>query len=164
MPEREPDARALDVPPEHVVRSSLGRGWHGLDAAEILHPEDDFAVPALPHHVLVFNLGCPTAATERASGRTGQLRPEGVMILPGSFSPYHLARPFKAATGVPPHRYVIRRWVERARLLLATTDRPLDAIAQAVGFAGAGHLGRLFRRHLGVTPAAYHWDLKGCSG
>src|SRR6516225_8587474 len=33
-------------------------------------------------------------------------------------SAYHFARQFKAATGLPPHRYVITRRVERARQLL----------------------------------------------
>src|SRR5258708_14997514 len=35
-------------------------------------------------------------------------------------SPYHFARQFKAATGLPPHQYVITRRVERAQHLLRT--------------------------------------------
>ncbi len=34
---------AFDVPPEHIVRSSKGKGWNGIDIAEIVHPLDDFA-------------------------------------------------------------------------------------------------------------------------
>jgi AraC-like DNA-binding protein len=30
-------------------------------------------------------------------------------------NPYHFARQFKAATGLPPHQYVILRRVERAK-------------------------------------------------
>jgi AraC family transcriptional regulator len=33
-------------------------------------------------------------------------------------SAYHFARQFKAATGLPPHQYVIMRRVERAKQLL----------------------------------------------
>src|SRR5262249_46639102 len=41
-------------------------------------------------------------------------------------SPYHFARQFKAATGLPPHQYIIVRRVERARQLLqAGTDLSL---------------------------------------
>ena len=41
-------------------------------------------------------------------------------------SPYHFARQFKAATGLPPHQYVIMRRVERAKLILqAGTDLSL---------------------------------------
>jgi len=72
-----------------------------------------------------------------------------------NLSPYHFARLFKASTGFSPHQYVIRRRVERARLLLATTDRPLAFIAQEVGFASGSHLARHFRRLLGVPPSDY---------
>ncbi len=64
---------AFDVPPEHIVQSSRGKGWHGIDIAEIIHPLDDFALPAIPRHVLVVNLGSPTEVRERLVGRQGHL-------------------------------------------------------------------------------------------
>lgn len=73
MSENNLEPGVFDVPPEHIVLSSGGRNWHGLDAAEIIHPLDDFSVPALPRHILVFNLGTPMAAIERRSGRAGHL-------------------------------------------------------------------------------------------
>jgi AraC family transcriptional regulator len=287
-PEDEGQVQGWDVPLEQIVGSSGGRGWRGLDAAEIVHPVDDFAVPALPRHVLVFNLGTPMAATERHTGHAGHLGDEGVMILPAgmprdwhldrcgevrhlhlyldpwlvsavateaelnpdrveireafgasdqrlallgvsllaelrtgdplgriyadglatalaahllrhhssltravlrgpntlppatlkrateyieahladdlslaalagaaNYSPYHFARLFKASTGTAPHGYIIRRRVERARLLLASTNWPLAHIAQEVGFASGSHLARHFRRLLGVAPSNY---------
>ncbi len=288
MPQDESAARTWDVPPEQVVASSSGRHWDGVDAAEVLHPRPDFAIPAHRRHVLVFNLGTPMAATERRSGRAGFLGDDGVMILPAGtardwhvdsaaevrhlhvyldpivvrgvaadadldpdrveladafgvpaphmahaamallgelrtrapagrayaealatvlavrllrhhssvsqsslrgpsrlppsalrratayiednlaedvglaavadaahFSPYHFARLFKEATGVSPHQYIVRRRVERARVLLATTDRSLAAIAREVGFASGSHLALHFKRLLGTTPSAY---------
>lgn len=68
-------------------------------------------------------------------------------------SPYHFARLFRASTGLSPHQYVIRRRVERARLLLASTDRSLASIAQDVGFASGSHLATHVRRLLGVPPS-----------
>lgn len=50
-------------------------------------------------------------------------------------SPYHLARSFKAAIGLSPHQYVIRRRVERAKTLLIDTDLSIVDVAGAVGFA-----------------------------
>src|SRR5215471_5919359 len=50
-------------------------------------------------------------------------------------SPYHFARQFKTATGLPPHQYVILRRVERARQLLRTaTDLSLAEVALHAGF------------------------------
>ena len=69
-------------------------------------------------------------------------------------SPYHFARTFARATGMPPHRYVVARRVERAREQLVATRRPIVAIALDLGFASQGQLHRAFRRHLGTTPGA----------
>lgn len=41
----------FDVPSEHIVQSSGGKGWNEFDVAEVIHPHDDFALPALPRHV-----------------------------------------------------------------------------------------------------------------
>ena len=67
-------------------------------------------------------------------------------------SPYHFARSFKAATGLPPHRYVIQRRVERAKALLANTDLTIAEVARAVGFSNQSHLAFHVGRLLGVSP------------
>jgi AraC family transcriptional regulator len=278
----------FDVPLEHIVQSSSGKGWHGLDVAEIIHPLDDFALPALPRHILVINLSAPSTIQERLAGRQGHLGTGNVVILPagapttwhleregevrhlhlylsptliqqiatsadidpdtvefvdtlGMFdprietialsllselrseglggrlyveslanilgihllrqhssvkqpslprsvgldsstlrrvstyieehlaedlslselaavaylSPYHFARLFKASTGFAPHQYVIGRRIERAKLLLSTTNWSLAAIAHAVGFAHESHLALHFKRLTGLLPSSY---------
>ena len=278
----------FDVPLEHIVQSSSGKGWHGLDVAEIIHPLDDFALPALPRHILVINLSAPSNIQERLAGRQGHLGTGNVVILPagapttwhleregevrhlhlylsptliqqiateadidpdtvefvdtlGMFdprietialsllselrseglggrlyveslanilgihllrqhssvkqpslprsvgldratlrrvstyieehlaedlslselaavaylSPYHFARLFKASTGFAPHQYVIGRRIERAKLLLSTTNWSLTAIAHAVGFAHESHLALHFKRLTGLLPSSY---------
>jgi len=278
----------FDVPLEHIVQSSSGKGWHGLDVAEIIHPLDDFALPALPRHILVINLSAPSTIQERLAGRQGHLGTGNVVILPagapttwhleregevrhlhlylsptllqqiatsadidpdtvefvdtlGMFdprietialsllselrseglggrlyveslanilgihllrqhssvkqpslprsvgldratlrrvstyieehlaedlslselaavaylSPYHFARLFKASTGFAPHQYVIGRRIERAKLLLSTTNWSLAAIAHAVGFAHESHLALHFKRFTGLLPSSY---------
>jgi AraC family transcriptional regulator len=68
-------------------------------------------------------------------------------------SVYHFARQFRAATGLPPHQYVIARRVERARhLLQAGSELSLADLAAHVGFSDQSQLGRHFKRLLGVTP------------
>jgi len=69
-----------------------------------------------------------------------------------ALSPRHLSRLFKEATGLPPHRYVVRRRVERARDLLLGGDLPLPVVAQAVGFFDQPHLTRHVKTLLGATP------------
>lgn len=65
-----------------------------------------------------------------------------------------LLRYFKKEFGIGPHSYLVRLRVERARYLLARGQPPIE-VATAVGFADQGHLGRHFRRIVGVTPGEY---------
>lgn len=73
--------------------SSNGRGWSGIDAAEVHHPQDDFGLPAIPRHVLVVNLASPFEAKERLRGREGYMDSGGIVLLPaGAPSEWHLER------------------------------------------------------------------------
>src|SRR3981081_3490181 len=49
-------------------------------------------------------------------------------------SPYHFARLFKRSTGVPPHRFVVRQRITRARAFLAAQELSIAQIAPRVGF------------------------------
>lgn len=62
---------------------------------------------------------------------------------------------FRKGLGQPPHRFLLNLRVARARELLATTDLPIAEIALACGFSHQEHMTRMFRREIGVTPAAY---------
>jgi AraC family transcriptional regulator len=70
-------------------------------------------------------------------------------------SSLYLIRAFKHAFGEPPHRYVVRRRIERAKDLLRTTDMPVAQVAFAVGFSSQSHLSDWFQRVVGVSPALY---------
>src|SRR5262249_11289939 len=67
-------------------------------------------------------------------------------------SAYHFARQFKAATGLPPHQFVIMRRVERAKLLLQGDDLSLAEVAAHAGFSGQSVFCHHFKRLVGVTP------------
>ncbi len=67
----------------------------------------------------------------------------------------HFCRAFRASTGYSPHQYLLHQRVERAKTLLAQGKMPLCDIAQSVGFADQSQFTRTFRRHAGITPAAY---------
>src|SRR5215472_389310 len=64
----------------------------------------------------------------------------------------HFARSFKQAFGVPPHRYLLTRRIERASALLRDTDLPVTAIAFQTGWGSLGTFGRVFRDVTGHTP------------
>jgi AraC family transcriptional regulator len=71
-------------------------------------------------------------------------------------SPYHFARQFKAATGLPPHQYVILRRVERAKQLLqAGTGLSLADVAARAGFSDQSQFSHHFKRLVGVAPGQF---------
>jgi AraC family transcriptional regulator len=71
-------------------------------------------------------------------------------------SVYHFARQFKAATGLPPHRYVILRRVERAKhLLQARVDLSLAEVAVDAGFSDQSQFSHHFTRLVGATPGRF---------
>jgi AraC family transcriptional regulator len=76
-------------------------------------------------------------------------------------SPYHFARQFKAATGMPPHEYVITRRVERAKQLLqGGADISLAEVAAQAGFSDQSQFSRHFKRLLGITPGQFRMSAR----
>ncbi|MFI1919164.1 GlxA family transcriptional regulator [Nocardia sp. NPDC020380] len=69
-------------------------------------------------------------------------------------SPRTLARRLRDRLGLSPTEYVHRLRVGRAATLLATTREPVDAIANAVGYADPAAFRRVYRRHTGEAPTA----------
>lgn len=65
----------------------------------------------------------------------------------------HFARCFKDAFGVPPHRYLLTRRIERAKALLRDTDLPITDIAFQTGWNSLGTFGRVFRDITGESPS-----------
>lgn len=64
----------------------------------------------------------------------------------------HFARSFKEAFGIPPHRYLLTRRIERATTLLRDTDLPVTEIALRTGWRSVGTFGRIFRDIAGDSP------------
>lgn len=66
----------------------------------------------------------------------------------------HFKALFRAALGVPTHRYVVRRRVARAAALIKAGGMPLTQVALETGFAHQSHLARAMRNVMGRTPGA----------
>ena len=64
----------------------------------------------------------------------------------------HFARSFKVAFGLPPHRYLLTRRIERATALLRDSDLGITEIALRTGWRSLGTFGRTFRDVTGLSP------------
>jgi AraC-like DNA-binding protein len=67
----------------------------------------------------------------------------------------HFMRAFRASFGHSPHRFIMRRRLERAQGLMLTSGTPLGQIALECGLADQSHLTRLFRRFVGESPGMW---------
>jgi AraC family transcriptional regulator len=74
---------------------------------------------------------------------------------------FWLRREVRAATGLPPHRYVVARRVERARQLLqAGADVSLAEVAALAGFSDQSQFTHHFKALLGVTPRQFRMSAR----
>jgi transcriptional regulator GlxA family with amidase domain len=64
----------------------------------------------------------------------------------------HFARSFKDAFGLPPHRYLLTRRIEKAAALLRDTNLAITEIAFQTGWNSLGTFGRTFRDITGESP------------
>jgi transcriptional regulator GlxA family with amidase domain len=67
----------------------------------------------------------------------------------------NFARVFGRSVGISPGAYVQSLRLERARLLLETTDLRLEELARRCGFGSVDALRRVFARNLQVSPTEY---------
>ncbi len=74
-------------------------------------------------------------------------------------SVFHFCRAFKKSTGAAPYKFQTARRIEKARLLLETTDFTITDIAPMVGYETPQAFARMFRQVVGQTPTAYRQRL-----
>lgn len=70
-------------------------------------------------------------------------------------SRYHFSRSFKATFGMPPHRFVTGRRIDKARQLLAQPHMSIADIASGTGFNSVANFSRTFRELHGMTPSDF---------
>lgn len=132
-------ANALAI---HLLRKHSSLGW-GARWKAAREPTGGLSAHALKHALdfIDYNLAENISLAQMAT----------VVNL----SPRHFSRMFKLSTGLPPHRYVIRERVEKAKALLANTDLPVGEIALACGFSHQAHLTHHFSRLVGASPKKF---------
>lgn len=80
-----------------------------------------------------------------------------VANLAGEFyvTPNYLSRLFKRATGEGCNEYIVRKRIEQAKSLLATTTLKAGEIAIMVGYHDMNYFSLAFKKHTGVSPIKY---------
>ncbi|WP_244497574.1 AraC family transcriptional regulator [Mesorhizobium sp. Root695] len=77
------------------------------------------------------------------------------MAAVAGLSRMYFAAQFRAATGIRPHVFLLRRRIDRAKQMLIETEMTLVDVALSVGFQNQAHFTTVFRRFVGETP--YRW-------
>lgn len=67
----------------------------------------------------------------------------------------HLRFLFRRALGTSPVRYLQRLRVERAKMMLSSSDMKVTAVARSVGYTDMASFRRLFRRFTSKTPRSF---------
>jgi AraC-like DNA-binding protein len=67
----------------------------------------------------------------------------------------HFAAQFRAATGLRPHEYLLRRRVECAQQRLLSPNAAVIEVAVELGFQTQAHFTNVFKRFVGQPPHAW---------
>jgi len=92
-------------------------------------------------------------AKDRMDAASHQEWPVELLARVSGASEAHFARSFKDAFGIPPHRYLLTRRIERATAMLRDTDLSITEIAFETGWSSLGTFGRTFRDITGESPS-----------
>jgi len=101
--------------------------------------------------------GAAPTAVERAlatmRGPLDRPLPLATLAEVAGLSPFHFARTFRQATGIPPGRFLAALRLERAKALLLTTDLSVTEICFAVGYDSIGTFTTRFTQLVGLSPS-----------
>jgi AraC family transcriptional regulator len=67
----------------------------------------------------------------------------------------YFSHAFKAATGIAPYRWHMQARIRQVQALLMRKQTSLTEVAAVAGFSDQAHFTRVFKQHVGVTPAAW---------
>jgi len=85
----------------------------------------------------------------------GRALPLKEMAAVAGMSKHHFLRVFRRLTGSTPHQYLISARLRRAALALASSRRPVIAVALEAGFGDLSTFNKTFRAAFGLTPTQY---------
>jgi two-component system response regulator YesN len=68
-------------------------------------------------------------------------------------NPNYLSRIFKQQTGISLKEYITKKKMEKARILIQTTNLPISIIAAKVGFDNFSHFSQVYKKVYGITAS-----------
>lgn len=77
------------------------------------------------------------------------------LVAAAGTSQFHFSHAFHAATGCSPYRYLLRRRLEFARVLLVASCESLEEISATCGFNSRHQFSVMFKRAMGVGPKQF---------
>jgi transcriptional regulator GlxA family with amidase domain len=125
--------------------------WLRIEPVRALDSDRPDDIPANQDPELLRRL---LRAKDRIDAASHEAWPVQRLAQVSGVSAAHFARSFKQAFGVPPHRYLLTRRIERATALLRDTDLAITEIAFQTGWESLGTFGRTFRDITGESPRA----------
>lgn len=142
----------------HLIRRDFGSDVANRAARRSVLPpwrdggQAQFIVRTTPTTVTQSSTG---AAREWAAARLSEPVDLAAMARLARMSVRTFTRHFREETGVSPAQWLLTLRVERARLLLETTDLSVDEVARRSGFGTAVSMRQNLRAAVGVAPLAY---------
>lgn len=77
------------------------------------------------------------------------------------YGEYYTTHKFREETGLSVNDYIKCAKVERAKVLLTSTDQGVQEIAQALGFSSRSHFSQCFKQVAGCSPVEYRAKMTG---
>ena len=71
------------------------------------------------------------------------------------YHPNYFTRMFRKYTGMAPTQYINKTKLEKAKILLNTTDMRVTEVASATGFADIYYFSKCFKKYSGFSPSDY---------
>jgi AraC family transcriptional regulator len=142
------DIRKLDRSAENAVRLAVMANLVETLVPSVTDPGKTRVVATLPKWRL---MRVQTYIETNIGGRITLAN----LAATAGLSRMYFAKQFRAATGMRPHDFVLRKRIARAQQMLTATSDTLVDIALSVGFQTQAHFTTVFKKIAGNTPCQF---------
>lgn len=137
---------------------SLDREYGGFTASAMLYSmliEINRIVAEIPAMPVCSNPAVSAVLSYIEAHFAQEIALEDLCRAAGGLSEQYLCRIFKAAVGLRPVEYILRKRIDTARSYLDKTDLSINEIADRCGFNNTSYFYRNFKKFTGTSPLSY---------